>query len=214
MTLGVLLENVAAQRAIVERLHNGSRPEEIAQARANVASAQADTAKARLHYERTRNLSVVRLQDRSEVRAVSQEEVDNAKATLDAAQARLTVNQQALDLALAGPRREDIAEAEAKLALYQQALDLALAGPRREDIAQAEAQLRGFEAQAAFLRQQLADAQLTAPATAVVRTRLLEPGELALRAIVGNREPGILRQRVQPARQLQARTHSLGPGAV
>jgi HlyD family secretion protein len=214
MTLGVLLENVAAQRAIVERLHNGSRPEEIAQARANVASAQADTAKARLHYERTRNLSVVCLQDRSEVRAVSQEEVDNAKATLDAAQARLTVNQQALDLALAGPRREDIAEAEAKLALYQQALDLALAGPRREDIAQAEAQLRGFEAQAAFLRQQLADAQLTAPATAVVRTRLLEPGELALRAIVGNREPGILRQRVQPARQLQARTHSLGPGAV
>ena len=33
---------VAAQRAAVERLHNGSRPEEIAQARANVESAKAD----------------------------------------------------------------------------------------------------------------------------------------------------------------------------
>src|SRR5215471_6639220 len=33
---------VAAQRAVVERLHNGSRPEEIAQARANLESAKAD----------------------------------------------------------------------------------------------------------------------------------------------------------------------------
>src|SRR5215472_5584755 len=42
---------VAAQRQIVERLHNGSRPEEIAQARANVESAKADAAKARREYE-------------------------------------------------------------------------------------------------------------------------------------------------------------------
>src|SRR5580693_1985829 len=42
----------AAQRAAVDRLHNGSRPEEIAQARANVASAQADTVNARSQYQR------------------------------------------------------------------------------------------------------------------------------------------------------------------
>jgi HlyD family secretion protein len=143
----------ASQQQVVERLHHGSRPEEIAQARANVASAKADVANARLRYDRLKNLSVVRLRDQSEVRAVSQEDLDNAKAALDVAEAKLEVNQKALDLAIAGPRKEDIA--------------------------QAEAQLRANQAQLAFLRQQLADAQLVAPIDAVVRTRLLEPGDMA-----------------------------------
>jgi HlyD family secretion protein len=65
------------------------------------------------------------------------------------------------------------------LAVNRKALDLAIAGPRKEDIGQAEAQLRGDEAQWAFLRQELADAELVAPADAVVRTRLMEPGEMA-----------------------------------
>lgn len=169
---------VAAQRAVVERLRNGSRPEEIAQARANVASAKADLVNAKQRYERVKKLSQVRLRN-EEARAVSQEEVDNATAALDAAQAKLTVNQKALTLALIGPRKEDIAEAEARLALNEEALKLAIAGPRKEDIAQAEAQLRGYEAQAALVRQQLADAQLIAPGTAVIRTRLLEPGDMA-----------------------------------
>jgi len=38
--------------------------------------------------------------------------------------------------------------------------------------------LRGNEAQPAFLKQQLPDTQLMAPADAVVRTRLLEMGEM------------------------------------
>ncbi len=144
---------VASQRHVVDRMHHGSRPEEIAQARANVASAKADAANARRQYERVKNLSVVRLRDQSEVRAVSQEDVDNAKAALDVAEAKLAVNEKALELALAGPRKEDVS--------------------------QAEAQLRANEAQLAFLRQQLADAKLVAPTDAVVRTRLLEPGEMS-----------------------------------
>ena len=69
--------------------------------------------------------------------------------------------------------------AEAKLAVNEKGLELALAGPRKEDVSQAEAQLRANEAQLAFLRQQLADAKLVAPTDAVVRTRLLEPGEMS-----------------------------------
>ena len=57
------------------------------------------------------------------------------------------------------------------------ALDLAIAGPRQEDIDQAEAQLRASEAQLAYLRQQLADAELKAPLDGIVRSRLMEPGE-------------------------------------
>jgi HlyD family secretion protein len=39
--------------------------------------------------------------------------------------------------------------------------------------------LRGNEAQLAFLRQQLADAELKAPLDGVIRSRLMEPGEMA-----------------------------------
>src|ERR671925_504315 len=66
---------VAAQRQVVERLRHGSRPEEIAQARANLESAKADAANARRQYERLKPLL-----DRHVGGAVSQQDVDNAKA--------------------------------------------------------------------------------------------------------------------------------------
>jgi HlyD family secretion protein len=138
----------AAQRAAVERLHHGNRPEEIAQARANLQSAIADAANTRQQYERMSKLA-----QSSSGRAVSQQDLDAAKANLDMADAKVAVNQKALELELAGPRKEDVA--------------------------QGEAQLRADEAQLAFLKQQLADAQLVAPSDAVVRTRLMEPGEMA-----------------------------------
>src|SRR5215472_12257813 len=137
-----------AQGQVVTRLHNGSRPEEIAQARANVESAKANVTKAQSNYERLKSAAEI-----SAGRAVRQQDVDDAKAALGVAQAQLAVNEKALDLAVIGPRKEDIA--------------------------QNEAQLRGNEAQLALLRQQLADAQLVAPVDAVVRTRILEPGDMA-----------------------------------
>jgi HlyD family secretion protein len=177
---------LAAQKAVVERMLNGSRPEEIAQARANLESAKADAVNALLRYDRAKNLSAVRLRDQSDARAVSQEDLDNAKATLDVANAKVTVNQQALELALIGPRKEDIAQAKAQRTQMEEALELAVKGPRQEDIAQAKAQLRMNEAQLALLKQQLADSQLVAPVDVlklnlqyVVRTRLLEPGEMS-----------------------------------
>jgi HlyD family secretion protein len=144
---------VEAQRHLVDKLHNGNRPQEKAQARANVDSAQAELAKARQQFDRLKKLSLVRLGDGSEVRGVSQEDLDNAKAAFDVAEAKLAVNQKALDLMLAGFRKEEIA--------------------------QAESQLRVNEAQLALLRQQLADTELLAPTDAIVRTRLMEEGEMA-----------------------------------
>jgi len=162
---------VSAQQHVVDKLHHGSRPEEIAQAKANVDSAQADLVNARRQYERYKVLTPKG--------AATQQDLDNAKAALDVAEAKLAVNQKAWELAEVGPRKEDIEEAEATLAANQRALDLAVEGPRKEDIAQAEAQLRANEAQVALLRQMLADAQLIAPTDAIVRTRILEPGEMS-----------------------------------
>jgi HlyD family secretion protein len=138
----------AAQRQVVQRLRNGTRPEEIAQARANIDSAKADAVNARLQFERLQSAAEI-----SAGRAVRQQDVDNAKAALQVAEARLAVNQKAFDLALAGPRKEEVAENEARS--------------------------RASEAQAALLRQQLADAELIAPIDGVVRTRVMEPGEMA-----------------------------------
>src|SRR5215813_13084672 len=89
---------VAAQRQVVQRLHSGSRPEEIAQARANVESAKADAVNARQQYERNRRLV--------SGQAISQQDLEVSRAALDVADARLAVNQKALDLAVAGPRQE------------------------------------------------------------------------------------------------------------
>ena len=75
---------VEAQQAVVEKLHHGSRPEEIAQAQANVASAKADLVNAEQHWKRMTALSEL-----TTGRAISQQDLDGAKAALDMAQARL-----------------------------------------------------------------------------------------------------------------------------
>jgi HlyD family secretion protein len=137
-----------AQRHAVERLHNGSRPEEIAQARANVESATADATNAKRQHERLKAAS-----EGSGGGAVSDQDLANAQTALEGASARLAVAGKSLELALAGPRKEDVLEAESRL--------------------------RAAEAELALLRRTLADADLRAPCVGVVRTRLLEPGEMA-----------------------------------
>jgi HlyD family secretion protein len=140
--------DLAAQQQNVNRLHNGSRPAEIDQARANVDAARADAANARAQYQRLQSLS-----ENTGGRALSRQDLDSAKATLDAADARLKVNEKALALELAGPRREDVAQGDAQLQSQQAAL--------------------------ALLQQQLQDAELRAPLDAVVRSRIIEPGEIS-----------------------------------
>jgi HlyD family secretion protein len=139
----------AAQRAAVQKLHAGNRPQEIGEARDALAAADADAANARSQYARASSLWTAAAGQA----AVSRQDVDNAKAARDAA--------------------------EAKLAAQRKAYELELIGPRREDIAQGEAQLRADQARLEVLKRQLADAELVAPADGVVRARLMEPGEMA-----------------------------------
>lgn len=139
---------VNAQRAVVERLHHGNRPQEIAQANANTEASNADAANARRNYARMKDLF-----DRSKGEAVSQQDLDNAKSAAESADAKLNALKKALEVWILGPRKEEVAENEARL--------------------------KADEAQLAYLRQQLADAQLVAPSDSIVRTRLMEPGDMA-----------------------------------
>lgn len=110
--------NVDVQQQTLLKLKNGSRPEEIAQAKAQVASAEADAALADQEYARA-----IRLQS-SANGAISQQSVDQAQATAQAAKAKVSQQRAALQLAEAGTRVEEIAAAEAQLKASEASLAL------------------------------------------------------------------------------------------
>jgi len=151
-TLQLQRDQAAAQVGVLEQtlraLRNGSRPEEIAQADAQVAAAQAEVQRSRLQLRRLQDTST-----QTGGRAVGRQDLDNARAQLRVAQAQLDAQRQAQRLARVGPREEDIARAEA--------------------------QLQAAQAQRALLQHRLDQAELRAPQAAVVRARLLEPGDMA-----------------------------------
>ena len=67
---------------------------------------------------------------------------------------------------------------KAELEATRSKLDEALAGYRTEDIAAAEAQTAYQKSQIKIIEQQLADTKLYAPCDGIVRSRLVEPGEI------------------------------------
>ena len=92
---------IAAQKDVVKRFEVGTRWQEIEQARAEVAAAKATVRNTRLNFERIKKTSGAG--------ATSEQALDNARAQLDVDQAQLKVKEKALNLALEGPRKEDIA---------------------------------------------------------------------------------------------------------
>lgn len=107
---------VEAQRQALLKLRNGSRPEEIAQARAQLASAEATAALAEQSLSRA-----TRLQGSGTASAQS---VDQARSEAEAARASVEQLRAALQLAETGARAEDIAGAEAQLAAAEASLAL------------------------------------------------------------------------------------------
>src|SRR3954447_4422266 len=89
------LENLEARLAEIK---NGSRPEEIEKARADVAEAAADLNNAKISLNRTREL----------VRqgVFSPQSLDDAEAKYKSSESRVASLQRTLDLALLGPRSE------------------------------------------------------------------------------------------------------------
>ncbi|WP_316976279.1 HlyD family efflux transporter periplasmic adaptor subunit [Shumkonia mesophila] len=137
---------VAAQKAVLDRLLAGSRSQEIQKARADVAAIQADLEDALSTLKRTQKLA------REDF--ASQQKLDSDRARVDGAKARLKAAEQALDLAIQGPRNEDIVEARAQMEAQKAALALAM--------------------------QRLDYTRLLAPAGGIVKTRIVEPGAVVL----------------------------------
>ena len=147
-----------AQQQVVARLLAGSRPEEIAQARADVAAAQADVVAAQANVTNA-GLLYRRQQTLAKQQYVSLQIRDDAERSYLAEQADLEAKKQAL---------------EGK----EQVLRLAVIGPRKEDIAAAQATLQADKATLALAQKELADTRLYAPADGVIQDRILEPGDM------------------------------------
>ncbi len=150
---------LAAQQQVVARLEAGSRPEEIAQARADVAAAQADVQAAQANVTNA-EMFYRRQESLAKQQYVSLQVRDDAERTLQTDQASLTAKQQAL-------------------AAKRQALQLAVLGPRKEDIAAAQATAKADSSALALAQKQLADTQLYAPDDGVIQDRILEAGDMA-----------------------------------
>jgi HlyD family secretion protein len=101
---------VAAQREVLRKLRNGSRPEEVAQARAALAAAQAEAANAASQLKRLRSIS-----EESNGRAISPQDLEASIAAARMSEAQAESSRKALELTLAGPRQEDIDQAKAQL---------------------------------------------------------------------------------------------------
>ncbi len=136
---------IGAQDQMVRRLRSGSRRQEITQARAEVEAA-------RIQVNNSAQI-LARLEQTSGNGATSEQDLDNARAQLMVERARLTIRENALNLAIEGPRQEDIAAAEFRL--------------------------ESLQAHLALLTIRLEDMILKAPSDGIIQSRILEPGEMA-----------------------------------
>ncbi len=137
---------ISAQQAVLDRLLAGSRPEEIKRAEAEVDAIAAQLNDARIQLKRTEKLTKDDF--------ASQQTLDSARALVSRLEAELNAAKQALELAIQGPRQEDIAEARASLKVRQAELALA--------------------------EEHLNWTRLYAKQDGVVKTRIVEPGAVVL----------------------------------
>jgi HlyD family secretion protein len=98
---------LAALEARLDELRNGSRPEEIEVARANLEREKAELANAKINLERTERL----LKDQ----VLSQQNYDDAKARYDVQAARVASLDKTYQLVKIGPRQEAIAQVRGEI---------------------------------------------------------------------------------------------------
>ncbi|WP_019459053.1 HlyD family efflux transporter periplasmic adaptor subunit [Acinetobacter sp. GG2] len=108
----------AQQEAIVKQ-QIGARPEEISQAKAQLASTQADLDKASKNLQRLQILV-----NSTDGRAISQQELDYAKSNKNSAEAAVRERQANLELIIKGARKEDREATKAQYEVTKANLDL------------------------------------------------------------------------------------------
>ncbi len=129
---------VTAAEANLEKTIKGARNQEIQQAKAAVSGEEAKLENAQSNFNRARKLH--------EKEAISDRDLDNAKAQLDGAKAQHEATVEQLSLVQEGVRQEDVIAAETQLSKAKAALVLSRVAVDTEDwntqITMAESQVR------------------------------------------------------------------------
>lgn len=164
-----------AARIVVEKLKEGSRPQEIRVAEAAVAQADAELERRRNDFDRMKALF-----DRQ---VISRSELDAFRSGHLMAESNLTAAKERLALAKEGARKEDVAEAEARSRAAESGVRIAESGRRDVDVqkqalATLRARQRELEAQMEAVRTQLAYTEIRSPIRGVVLLKNIEGGEV------------------------------------
>lgn len=144
------LANLEAKLAEDE---HGSRPEEIQKAHADVDQAKADLADSKATVDRTRQLV--------QEGVLSRQALDDAQAKYEG----------------------DVA----KVASLQRTLDLAMLGPRKEEIDQVRGQIEQARGALAYAQNQLDNTVIKAPVSGTILDRNVEKGEFITTGFVGDK---------------------------
>ena len=159
-----------ASEAAYESARNGPRKQEIEQAQADFAAATAEATNAEVFFTRMEKLAATD--------TISRQQFDDARDKRDAAAQRAESARQRLALLQAGTRVEDLNAAEARSRQAQAAAVLAKKGFRKEDIDAARGRVQEAQGRVAELDARLREAELTAPADAVIEVVSVRPGDL------------------------------------
>jgi HlyD family secretion protein len=144
---------LANLQAKLAELEHGSRPEEIAVSGANLNQAKADAQNAQVTLNRTKRLAAEGV--------MAKQALDDAQAKYDSALARVNSLQKTLDLAVLGPRQEQI-------------------DAMRGQVEQAKGAV-------AYAETQQSNTVIRAPVTGTVLERAVEKGEFLTTMFVGDK---------------------------
>jgi multidrug resistance efflux pump len=151
------------------KLKHGYRPDEIQQAKGELAAAQAEHELAKQNLKREGRLAPV---------ASAASTQDALVAALNRAQGQLTVARAKVQLLTDGYRVEEVAEAKAEWERARANWELVEAGTRSEDIAEAEAKVAELRAKLQEVEANLREAAVVAPERAVVEVLAVRPGDV------------------------------------
>jgi len=154
--------------AIIAQLEPTTFNDSLLSARAQLAQANAELARAR-NGNRSQDIERARA-------AVAEQQALVSRYRADLARRQSLLPSGAVSEAAVNASRADLATAEARLHSAQEALSLQLAGNRIEDIQASEARQQAATAQVSRARTDLADTAVRAPVAGVVLTRAFEPG--------------------------------------
>jgi len=164
-----------ASRMVVERLREGSRPQEIRVAESSVEQAQAEFDRRKSDYQRMSGLA--------EREVISRQEFDAVRAAYISAETALNAAKERLALTKEGARKEEVAEAEARLRAAQAGVGIAESGRKEVEMQSraldaAKARERELHAQLDAAKTQLGYTELKSPISGVILLKNVENGEV------------------------------------